>query len=223
MPRAVKQELRRVLPAHTDIYIMYGATEASARLTYLRPDKFEEKIDSIGKAISGVSIRILEKEDREVSPGQGGELVTSGPNIMKGYWKDPQATNQVLNDKGYYHSGDLAYRDEEGYVYIVGRKDNLLKVGGHRINPVEIEDVLMASGQLIEATVLGIPDSLLGYKLVALVAPKNKNCEESKLLNHCAENLPKYKLPGEIRFIPQLPSHPSGKIDREKCLEMLDT
>jgi acyl-CoA synthetase (AMP-forming)/AMP-acid ligase II len=219
MSRQIKEELRRVVPAHTEIFIMYGATEASARLTYLEPCRFTEKIDSIGKPIPGASLRVLDENGQEVSDGQTGELVGNGSNIMQGYWKDANATAKALDKHG-YHTGDQGYQDEEGYFYVTGRKDNLLKVGGHRINPQEIEDALMETELVIEAAVVGIPDELLVHKLIALVTPKNKDCHENQLLRKCAEKLAKYKLPREIKPVRTLPKYASGKIDRSKCLEL---
>jgi long-chain acyl-CoA synthetase len=171
MARSIKEDLRRVLPAHTKLFIMYGATEAAARLTVLDPDRFSDKMDSIGRAIPGVKIRVLDPKGEEVPRGQTGELVASGPNIMMGYWEDPETTARVLDEKG-YHTGDLAYEDEEGFLHLVGRKDHLVKVGGHRINTQEVEDVLMDSGLLIEAVVLGVPDPLLGNRLAAIAVSK---------------------------------------------------
>jgi long-chain acyl-CoA synthetase len=220
MSDAVKQELRRVLPEHTKIYIMYGATEASARLSYLEPERFEEKMGSIGKPIPGTALRVLGPERQEVLTGESGEFVGQGPNIMLGYWKDDEATAKVLDEHG-YHTGDLGYQDEEGYLYVTGRKDNLLKVGGHRINPQEIEDVLMGTQLVIEVAVLGRPDVLLGHKLVALACPKNGDCNENLILGECATKLPRYKMPSEVKLVRSLPKSTSGKIDRTKCLELL--
>lgn len=219
MSRRIKEELRNILPAHTRIYIMYGATEASARLTYLEPEKYEEKIDSIGKPIPEVSIRVLDKDGREARIGQTGELVVTGPNIMQGYWKDEQSTKDVFHQNG-YRTGDMGYRDAEGYFYLVGRKDNLLKVGGHRINPQEVEDALLDTGLVVEVAVIGIQDKLLGQRLVAAVVPKNGDCSENQILRNSAEKLPKYKLPGKIKFVRALPKNITGKIDREKCVEL---
>lgn len=219
MSRQIKEELRRVLPEHTKIYIMYGATEASARLTYLEPERFSDKMDSIGKPIPGVQIRVLDPFGKEQPPGELGELVAYGPNIMQGYWKDPEATSRVLNRNG-YHTGDLCYKDSEGFFFVQGRRDNLLKVGGHRINPQEIEDVILASGLVIEAVVLGVPDKLLGHKLVALVSPKNESCSKNLVLGYCAQTLPKYKVPGSVRLLRALPKSSIGKIDRSKCMEI---
>jgi long-chain acyl-CoA synthetase len=220
MSRAIKEGLRHVLPAHTLIYIMYGATEASARLSYLRPERYADKMDSIGQAIPGVTLLVLDPAGNEAPPGQIGELVAAGPNIMQGYWRDPEGTAKVLNGT-WYHTGDQAYQDTEGHFYLVGRKDDLLKVGGHRVNPREIEDTLMASGMLLETVVVGLPDGLLGHRLVTLAVPIAADLNESTLLSYCAERLPKFKLPSEVKLIRALPKNANGKIDRARCLELL--
>jgi len=216
MSRQVKEELRKALPVHTDIYIMYGATEASARLAYLEPARFKEKIDSIGKAIPGVHLKILDEKGMEVPVGQIGELVASGANIMKGYWRDVEATDKVLDKHG-YHTGDLCYQDEEGFFYLVGRKDNLLKVGGHRVSPREIEDVIMGTGVVSEVAVLGIPDAILGTRLVALITPKSSRCSAEEILALCVEKLPKHQIPTEIKLLAALPKKANGKLDFDKC------
>ncbi len=216
MPRHLKTELRRVLPSHVEIFIMYGATEAAARLSYLAPDDFEEKMDSIGKPVPGVRFRLLDAHGEDVAIGQQGELVASGPNIMQGYWMDSQSTAQVLDSNG-YHTGDMGYRDREGFFYVVGRKDGLLKVGGHRINPDEVEEILMESGLLVEAAVVGIPDKLLGTRLCALGVSKAEGCSEEEILSFAAERLPRHKVPGRIRLLPRLPKNASAKTDRQEC------
>jgi long-chain acyl-CoA synthetase len=220
MSNQLKGELRASLPAHTKIYIMYGATEAAARLAYLEPSRFEEKMGSIGRPIPDVSLRILDENGQEAGVDQTGELVASGPNIMQGYWKDKKSTAGVLDTDG-YHTGDLGYRDDEGFFYVIGRKDNLLKVGGHRLNPQEIEDALMSTGLLIEVVVLGLPDNLLGNKLVAVASAINGDCSGSDILSVCARKLPKYKLPSEVKLVRSLPKNANGKIDRTKCLELI--
>jgi acyl-CoA synthetase (AMP-forming)/AMP-acid ligase II len=218
MSRQIKRELQNALPAHTKIYIMYGATEASARLTYLEPDRFADKMDSIGKPIPGATLKILDSGGREAPIGQKGELVGAGPNIMQGYWKDAEATARVLDEDG-YHTGDLGYQDADGYFYVLGRKDNLLKVGGYKINPREIEDVLMETGLVIEAAVLGRPNAIMGHSLVAALTPKNGDCSEAEIFRQLAERLPKYKLPSELRFVRTLPKSASGKIDKKQLIK----
>jgi long-chain acyl-CoA synthetase len=218
MALSIKQELRKALPDHTKIYIMYGATEASARLTYLDPAFFNQKMRSIGKPIPEVSISILDENGIEVPDGQDGELVALGPNIMRGYWKDPEETARVLTKNG-YHTRDIGYRDSEGFLFVKMRKDGLIKTGGHRVDPTEIEDVLMSTNQLIEAIVVGIPDKLLGKKLIALAVSKNAECSSKLLMEACTKALPKHKWPGDIFFIRVLPKNANGKIDRAKCIE----
>jgi acyl-CoA synthetase (AMP-forming)/AMP-acid ligase II len=219
MSKAIKEQLRQVLPTHTKIYIMYGATEASARLTYLEPDKYEEKMGSIGKPISGVTLQVLDKNGKKVPVGKKGELVASGPNIMQAYWKDKEGTDKVLDVNG-YHTGDQGYQDKEGYFFVTGRKDNLIKVGGHRINTQEVEDVIIGTGLVIEIAVIGIPDRLQGNKLVALIVPKNNDYNEKQFLRECGKRLPTYKVPSEIKLLRLLPKKLNGKIDYIKCCEL---
>lgn len=220
MSRKIKQDLRQVLPDHTKIYIMYGATEASARLTYLEPDFYEDKMGSIGKPIPGVSLKVLDTKGKPINPGKTGEIVSAGPNIMQGYWKDDPTTKAVLDENG-YHTGDFGYQDNEGFFYITGRKDNLLKVSGHRVNIQEIEDVFMETGLLIEAAILAVPDTLLGNRLIAMLVPKDGFHDDQKIMGICTEKLPKFKLPSDIKFVRSLPKTSIGKIDRHKCLELL--
>jgi long-chain acyl-CoA synthetase len=220
MARAVKKALRDALPANTRICIMYGATEASARLAWLDPDWFEKKLESIGRAIPGVTIRVLDAEGRALPPGEKGEIVANGPNIMHGYWRDKGASAAVLDHDG-YHTGDLGWQDEDGFIYLDGRKDNLLKVGGHRINPQEVEDALLSTQLVVEASVVGIPDALLGTRMAALVVPLNGDGNDTAIMEKCAAILPKYKLPSEIKLVRSLPKNANGKVDRQKCLEMV--
>jgi long-chain acyl-CoA synthetase len=220
MASSIKRKLISVLPEHTDICIMYGATEASARLTYLDPGQLENKIDSIGKPIPGVQIKILDQNNREVPFGQTGELVASGNNIMLGYWKDTVTTAKVLDENG-YHTGDQGYRDNDGFYYLKGRKDSLLKVGGHRINPQEVEDAIIETDLVIESVVIGAKDDLLGHKLIALAAPRNKDIDANMILAKCSQLLPKYKMPAQIKLVKFLPKNANGKIDKHRCAELI--
>ena len=217
MAKAVKENLRRILPEHTDIYIMYGATEAAARLSFLMPEHFAEKIDSIGKAIPGAKLQIIDEQGRVKPCGESGELVAWGENIMPGYWRDKSATAAKFGASGYYRTGDQGYMDEDGFFYIVGRRDNMVKVGGHRINLQETEDKLAATGMVVEAAVISAPDPLLGNRLLALVVPVNNEISEKQLRKSLAALLPRHKLPAEIKFLRSLPKKASGKIDLEKC------
>ena len=218
MAGTTKQQLLEVLPEHTKLYVMYGATEASARLAYVGPAMLNEKIDSIGQEIPGVTLKVLDQTGLELPVGKVGEIVASGNNIMQGYWRNPAATAEVSSQHG-YHTGDLGYRDEDGYFFVVGRKDNQLKVGGHRINTQEVEDVIMATGLAVEVAVLGIPDPLLENRLVAVLVPVDSDLKTKEVLFACGKRLPNYKVPQDIYFCSILPKSASGKVDRKKCLE----
>lgn len=211
MARQIKEELLAALPGHTSLYVMYGATEASARLAYVEPERLREKIDSIGIPIPGVTMKIADASGRELPDGETGELVAAGANIMSGYWRDPESTSAVLGPNG-YRTGDLGYRDADGYFFLVGRSDNQLKVGGHRINPQEIEDALIATGLLIEVAVFGMEDTLAGHRLVAVGVPVDGSTTEMQVLEKCLKRLPRFKVPSEMRFVKALPKNANGKV-----------
>ncbi|MDZ7833607.1 MAG: class I adenylate-forming enzyme family protein [Desulfobacterales bacterium] len=217
MATQLKKDLREVLPAHTQIVIMYGATEAAARLSYLEPARFESKMGSIGRAIPGVELKIVDDAGKDVQNGQSGELLAKGPNIMQGYWRDPEATKAAIDENGCYRTGDLAYKDDEGYFFITGRKDNILKVSGHKVNPADIEDCLMQSRKLVETAVIGVPDELAGNRLVALCVPLDNSVVAQDLQQHCHQNLPRHQVPAEFIFLKSLPKNGAGKIDSLKC------
>ena len=223
MAASIKKQLRQALPDHTRIFIMYGATEAGGRLTYLDPARLETRIDSIGKPIPGVVLQVLNAQGRAVPDGSEGELTAAGPGIMQGYWKEPRETEQVLDAQG-YHTGDIGFRDAEGFFYVTRRKDSLLKVGGHRINPVEIEDFLLSTELVIECAVIGVPDPLLGNKLIAMAVPREEHSQKPEyLMKKCAEALPSHKVPREIKFVRMIPKNDNGKIDRNKLAGVLKT
>lgn len=220
MARSLKLALRQILPDHTRIFIMYGATEASARLTCLDPQLYESKMDSVGKPIAGATIQIANEDGQTLPPYAVGELIAQGPGIMVGYWNNPEATVLALDTMG-YHTGDLGYKDEDGFIFIHGRKDNQLKVGGNRINTQEIEDLLLETGHVIEAFVTGYPDPLLGHRLIAMAVAKNKSTNSQAILSACIQLIPKYKIPHTLLLVPSLPKTSNGKIDKEKCISLL--
>jgi len=214
MPARVKRELLKVLPGHTRLIVMYGATEAAARLAYVPPERLEAKIDSIGIPIPGVTMSVVSPEGRDLGPGEHGEIVVRGDNIMLGYYKDEEATRQVLDERG-YHTGDLGYMDEEGFFYVTGRKDDQLKVGGHRVSPQEIEDAIADSGLAVESVVFGLPDPLQGQRLAGLVVPvRPASGTVTEILRHCAARLPKFAVPGTLRLVETIPKTANGKLDR---------
>ena len=216
MPHSLKEGLQNVLPNHTRLFVMYGATEASARLAYLPPEQLKQRINSIGKPIPGVTLTICDPNGHPLPDGNIGEITGHGDNIMIGYWKNPAATAKALGPGG-YRTGDLGYRDADGYYFITGRMDNQLKVGGHRINTQEIEDALASTGLVIQAAVVGVPDDLSGNRLIALIVPKTDSISAEQVFVACAKTLPRHKRPAS--FLPRkaLPLNANGKVDLAQC------
>lgn len=218
MPGHVKLEFLKVLPEHTRLVIMYGATEASARLSYVPPDRLESKIDSIGIPIAGVTLSVMSPEGKALGPGETGELVARGDNIMLGYYKDEEATKKVLDAQG-YHTGDLGYRDEDGFFFVTGRKDDQLKVDGHRVNPQNIEDRIVESGEAVECIIFGIPDPLQGHRLGGLVVPIRQTADTvTNILRYCAGKLPRFEVPDALRLVEAIPKTSNGKPDRARSV-----
>lgn len=216
MTPALTQKILEAMP-HIRIFIMYGQTEASARLSYLEPEKLLEKIGSIGKGIPGVTLEVKNDKGKLCKPGEVGEIIARGDNIMEGYWNQPEGTKEVLKQDG-LHTGDLARVDEEGYLYIVSRMSDMIKSGAHRISPKEIEEVFAEFPGLVETAVIGVPDEILGEAIVAYIAPKEK-IDERELRKHLRINLAPFKIPREIIELEALPKTPSGKIQKFKLVE----
>jgi acyl-coenzyme A synthetase/AMP-(fatty) acid ligase len=198
-------------------YLIHHFLENSAQRL---PDKIAFDLNPFATARKPAGICRSRLKGNCVIACRNTQKFSSCTNIMQGYWKDPDATRKVLTQNG-YNTGDLGCQDEDGFFFISGRKDNLLKVGGHRINPQEIEDVIMSSGLTIEAAVIGLPDAMLGTRLIALAVPVNGECTDIDILRLCAEKLPKYKIPAEVKLVRSLPKDSNGKINRSKCLELL--
>ncbi|HGX92906.1 MAG TPA: AMP-dependent synthetase, partial [Candidatus Tenderia sp.] len=213
MAPAMIARLRKALP-HIDFFVMYGQTEATARLAWLPPEMLESKPGSIGKAIPGVTLELRDQQGRPVATGETGEIWASGDNIMQGYWRDPEQTRKVLQD-GWLKTGDLAHCDRDGYLYIDGRSSDMIKIGANRISPKEIEEVILELEGVEEVAVVGIPDELLGSVIKAVVVPTPGTRLEIKQIRiHCWRNLATYKVPKFIEFVEELPKTASGKIQR---------
>lgn len=207
------QRLKTLLP-HIDFYVMYGQTEASARLSYLPPDILASKPGSIGVAIPGVELEIMNDEHVAVSDNVIGEIYAKGDNIMMGYWKDTEATQEVMYG-GWLKTGDLGYKDEDGYLYVVGRSKEMIKSGAHRISPKDIEEVILEIEGIEEAAVVGVDDDLLGQviKAVVVISP-GAEVDKMHIMRHCKINLANYKLPKLIEFAEEIPRTASGKVRR---------
>ncbi len=195
------------------LYIMYGATEASARLSYLEPSDLPLHWGSIGKAIPNVELFVADQEGKPLPPETEGEIVARGANIMQGYWKDEEETKRVLRH-GLYFTGDIGKMDRDGFLYVVGRSKDMIKAGANRVSAKEIEEKLMEHEAIMEVAVTGVPDEILGEAIKAFVVKKNNGLvlDEADILAYCKNVLPSFKVPKYIEFRDSLPKTPSGKI-----------
>ncbi|MCL2259650.1 MAG: acyl--CoA ligase [Cystobacterineae bacterium] len=204
------------------LYVMYGQTEATARLSFLPPEFAQTKAGSIGRGIPGVELHVVDANGQRCAPGVEGELVARGDNISPGYFKDEAATLEMLKN-GWLHTGDLGYADSDGFVFIQGRSKEFLKLGGHRVSPFEIEDVLLRHPNVAQAAVVGLSDKLEGERAAACVvlkAPGQTSSEE--LRKFCYEYLPAFKIPKHICERDTLPKTGTGKLARQQLKQELE-
>ena len=195
-------------------YVMYGQTEATARITYLPPEKLKDKLGSVGIPIPDVEVEIQDSNGNKVEAGMTGELCVKGENVMLGYWNDKEKTSEVMQN-GWLKTGDLAQCDDDGYISIVGRSTDMIKTGAHRISPQEIEEVILELNDVEEVAVLGKPDEILGQIIKAIIVPKKgKELNVKNIKAHCHKNLASYKIPKEIEFMDKLPKTATGKVQK---------
>ncbi|MEO4054546.1 fatty acid--CoA ligase family protein [Solibacillus sp. CAU 1738] len=202
---------------HVRISEGYGLSEASP-VTCFNPIDRDRKPGSIGPSIVNVENKVVDINGDEVPVGEVGELIVRGPNVMKGYYKMPEESANAIRD-GWLYTGDLARQDEEGYFYIVDRKKDMIIVGGYNVYPREVEEVLFAHPNVIEAAVVGFPDPDFGEAVHAYVVLKDRAMTEAELQAYCAEHIVKYKVPKTIEIIDELPKNSTGKILRRSLKE----
>jgi long-chain acyl-CoA synthetase len=213
MPVPQQQQLAQDLPG-VQIFVMYGQTEATARLTYLAPDHLFDKAGSVGKAISGVELRVGHSSDAMHTVDSPAEVYARGDNIMTGYWNDSQATNKVIRD-GWLRTGDLGYFDHEGFLFLTGRSSDMIKTGANRVSPAEIEEIVGEFPEVAEVAAYAVPDELLGQAIaVAVIRRDGVAIDEQDIQRQCLELLSHYKIPKYVRFVPSLPKTSSGKLKR---------
>ncbi len=211
MAPAVQKQVAEVF-APAKLVVMYGATELSPRLTYVPPDMLDRKWGSIGIPIPNCEAYVSDENGIRLSPDMEGEVVGRGSNVMMGYYRDPEATSRVVRN-GLYFTGDRGYMDKDGYIFVVGRSSDMLKIGGRRVSAREIEDALLSLGFIEEAAVIGISDEILGEAARAFIV-LNKNCRhnEIQIKKELARTLPLYKIPTVISIKMTLPKNEAGKI-----------
>ena len=233
MPRATLDRLRAIFPAAKP-YLMYGLTEAF-RSTYLDPAEVDRRPDSIGKAIPNAEIMVVREDGTPCAPGEEGELVHRGALVALGYWGDPERTAErfkpapgredgITTTEIAVWSGDAVVADEEGFLFFVGRKDDMIKTSGYRVSPTEIEEVVYSTGLVRDAVALGVDDDRLGQHIVLAVSPANGHeLLPETLLGELRQQLPLYMVPKHVVVRAELPRSPNDKFDRNLLRQELAT
>lgn len=232
IPRLVLDRLRTALP-DTQIFLMYGFTEAF-RSTYLAPEELNHRPDSIGKAIPNAEVLVLREDGSHCAPGEPGELVHRGALVAMGYWHDADKTAACFKPLKSHHSGltipeiaawsgDTVRMDQEGYLYFIERRDEMIKTAGYRVSPTEIEEVIYTTDFVAEAIAFGVPHPVLGQAIAAVVTLKeDTRIDADVLLKACKQHLPTYMIPSHIEIREHsLPKNPNGKVDRKNLSNQL--
>lgn len=204
------------------LYVMFGQTEATARLTCLPPARLQEKLGSVGLPIAHVEIEIRRPDGSRCAPDEAGELYARGGNVALGYWRNEAATAETFVD-GWLKTGDLGHADADGFIYLQGRRSDMIKSGAHRISPLEIEEVILEVPAIEEVAVLGVADELLGQTIAAFVVLKpGATLDIKQIKKHCLDNLASYKIPKQILQVDALPKTASGKIKKHVLAESIE-
>ena len=225
MPTATLSILRKRF-RNAAPYLMYGLTEAF-RSCFLPPAEVDDRPDSIGKAIPNAEIMVINERGEECADHEPGELVHRGALVGLGYWNDQKRTDErfkpapcrireIPTPEMAVWSGDIVRKDEEGFLYFIGRRDDMIKTSGYRVSPSEIEETAYSCGLLAEAAAIGVPHHQLGQAIVLVGVSRNKhNKDEQSVIKHCKHQLPSYMVPSKVMFADSLPRNPNGKIDRK--------
>lgn len=205
-------ELRKALP-DKEIFVMYGQTEATARISYLPPEFLDTKLGSVGKGIPGVRLHVLNELGEPVRPGESGEIVAEGDSVALGYWRD-EAETALSFRNGRLYTGDLATVDSDGFIFILDRAKDFLKCGGKRVSCRFVENALLEHRSLIEVAVVGVPDEILGEAAVAFVVPQDTMAPPTpeELRSHCKQRLPAAFVPKRFVLVRALPKSSGGKV-----------
>ena len=225
LPPAHIARLQQLFP-HVKLYSMYGLAECK-RCTFMPPDELRRRPSSVGIPIPNTEAFVIDENGERAAPGVVGELVVRGAHVMKGYWQDLAATERVLRPGPHpweklLHTGDLFRADEDGYLYFVARKDDIIKSRGEKVSPKEVENVLYALPGVREAAVVGVPDPILGMaiKAILVVAPE-AGLEPNDVIRHCGRHLDDFMVPKFLEFRDELPKTESGKISRRRLVAAL--
>lgn len=213
LPPELGRRLVEALPG-TRFFAMYGQTEATSRISYLPPESLAEKPGSVGIGIPGVQIEVRDESRGPLNSGEVGHVWVRGPNVMLGYWRNPSETARVLVD-GWLDTGDMGFLDADGYLYLAGRRSDIIKVGAHRVHPQDVEAVIAEMAPVVEVAVAGIGDAVLGEVVKAFVVCKDDQLvTEQDVRRHCLQRLAPYKVPKQVAIVSSLPRTASGKLRR---------
>ena len=229
-PVPLVQRAVRALP-HCQFINAFGQTETGSTITMLPPEdhilegppevveRRRRRLGSIGRPLPEVEVQIVDDAGTPVAPGRVGEIVARGPRLMAGYWGQEAETAQVLRD-GWLHTGDLAYQDADGYIYLAGRARDFIKRGGEMVSPEEVEQVLEAHPRVAEAAVIGVADETWGQLVLAVVVPQpGARVTQAQLLEHCRGRLARFKRPESVSFVEELPRNAMGKVLKRELRE----
>jgi len=225
LPPAHIARLRTLFP-QARIFSMYGLTE-SKRCTFLPPEELDRRPDSVGIAIPNTEVFVVDGEGKPVPPGVVGELVVRGPHVMQGYWGNEEATAQMLRPgpnpwERLLHTGDLFRADEDGFLYFIARKDDIIKTRGEKVAPKEVEAVLLAHPGIGDAVVFGVPDPVLGHAIGAMIVRSDPALTANDVARHCAARLEDFMVPKTIEFRAELPKTDTGKVSRRLAAETME-
>ena len=224
LPEEFVDDLKEIFP-NALIFKMYGLTECK-RVCYLEPELNNEKPNSVGKAIPGTEVFLLSPEGNRVGPGETGILHVRGPHVMAGYWNNEELSNKMLKPglipgERILCAHDLFKMDEDGFLYFLGRNDDIIKTRGEKVSPIEVENVIYKIEGIKEVAVLGRPDVILGESIVAFVTTYDRvTINEKEIQRECMANLEPFMVPQEIVFLPEMPKSTNGKIDKTELKQI---
>jgi long-chain acyl-CoA synthetase len=211
MPEDATERLKRKF--NIDLREGYGLTEAAPVVT--SSVGIEPRRGSVGRAVEGLEVRVVDSEGDDVPVGDSGEVLVKGPNVFVGYWNDPVTTARVIDKDGWLHTGDIAMVDDDGYLYLVDRAKDLIIVSGFNVYPAEVEEVLKRHPAVLEAGVVGVPHPTTGEAVKAFVVlQKGASVDEDALIDHCHDHVARYKCPNKVLIVDELPRNTFGKLLR---------
>lgn len=216
--------IREIIETFPEVryYLMYGQTEATARLSFLPPERLADKLGSIGRGLPSTRLEVLNSDGLPVTPGSDevGEIVASGDNISPGYWNDGGETANYFRNRKLY-TGDLARVDGDGFIFIVERDREMIKSGGNRVSAKEVEDVIAELPAIVEVAVIGVPHEVLGEAIKAFVVLAGEaSLTASEITDYCRRKLPGFKCPESLEILDVLPHTSSGKVAKRTLKEM---